>query len=533
VSETDEPHTARSPQRDASRSEDPGYKWKVLCVVVFGIFMVVLDTTVVNVAFPTMRDQFHASLGESQWIVSLYVMALGITTPLAGYLSDRFGMKRMYLAGLATFATGSLCSGLSPTLPLLIGARAVQGIGGGVALPLGTAMLFAAFPPNEQGFALGLYGVALLVAPALGPILGGYLVDHNIWRWIFFINVPIGIVGVVLGSFLLRERRSDQEISADPWGLATSIAGFGALLFAASVAADGGWTAPPVLVAFAIGLVGLVVFVIIELRAAKDPLLDFQLFSDWTFLNASLVGWVTVLALFGAEFLMPIYLQMVRGRTALMTGLIVLPLAVVAGIVTPIAGRIYDKVGPRPLVIVGFAVLCVNTWQLSKLTGTTSIVWVMALMAMRGFALGNTVQSTYATALGTVERMRVARGSSLINATRFVVQAIAVAVFATIVADAQSPAVRAMQARMQSEPASVERGVGLCESTRAAPPTATSGSPAALREACDETMHGFERAYRVTFWFAVLALLLASILPGWPFGWGGRERLQHGASAAS
>ena len=524
------PHESRD--HDSSGADDPRYKWKVLCVVVFGIFMVVLDTTVVNVAFPTMRDQFHASLGASQWIVSLYVMALGITTPLAGYLSDRFGMKRMYLVGLAIFATGSLGSGLSPTLPLLIGARAFQGVGGGIALPLGTAMLFAAFPPKEQGFALGLYGVALLVAPALGPILGGYLVDRNIWRWIFFINVPIGIAGVVLGSFLLRERKSDRKISADPWGLVTSIVGFGALLFAASVASNGGWTAPPVLIAFAIGLVGLIAFVIIELLAAKDPLLDFHLFSDWTFLNASLVGWVTVLALFGAEFLMPIYLQMVRGRTALMTGLIVFPLAVVAGIVTPIAGWIYDRVGPRPLVIVGFAVLCVNTWQLSKLTGTTSIAWVMALMGMRGFALGNTVQSTYATALGTVERMRVARGSSLINATRFVVQAIAVAVFATIVAAAQSPSVRAVQARMQTEPASAQRGIGLCQSTKPVRTSAMASSSEAMQEACDQTMRGFERAYRVTFWFAVLALLLASILPGWPLGWGGREQLQHGTGAA-
>ena len=500
--------------------DDRNYKWKVLGVVVFGIFMVVLDTTVVNVAFPTMRDQFHASLAASQWIVSLYVLALGIATPLAGYLADRFGSKRMYLGGLSLFVLGSLGSGLSMSLPWLLVTRALQGAGGGIALPLGTAMLFAAFPVEEQGLALGLYGVALLVAPALGPILGGYLVDHDLWRWIFFINVPVGLLGVGLGLRMLRTPASRERPRADPWGLATSVVGFGAMLYAASIAGDAGWTSPQVLMATAIGAVGLAAFVFIELRVAEDPLLDFHLFGRGVFLNATLVGWVTVMALFGAEFLMPIYLQMVRGRTAFETGLILLPLAIAAGIVTPIAGRIYDKVGPRPIVIVGFSVLCINTWQLSRITGTTSIRWIIMLMAMRGFALGNTVQSTFATALGTVPRARVARGSSLINSTRFVVQSIAVAVFAGVVASAQSPATRAMQQRMAGLPSAATRGVGVCESTR--PAARFAPSP----RGCDEIMHGFEEAYRITFWFALLALVLASFLPGWPLGWHGRKDLQ-------
>ena len=466
------------------RDDDSRYKWHVLGVVVFGIFMVVLDTTVVNVAFPTMREQFHASLAESQWIVSLYVLALGITMPSTGFLADRLGMKRMYLSGLGLFATGSLGSGFAPSLGVLVTTRALQGVGGGIALPLGTAMLFAAFPPAEQGFALGLYGVALLAAPALGPILGGFLVDHGLWRWIFFINVPIGATGVALGSWLLREGRAEHETRADPLGLLTSIVGFGAMLYAAAIADQAGWTGARVIVAFAVGIVGLAVFAAIELWVARDPLLDLRLFRNWTFLNASLVGWVTVMALFGAEFLLPIYLQMLRGRTALQTGLILLPLAVAAGVTTPIAGWLYDRIGPRPLVTFGFVVLAVNTWQLSELTEATSIRWILVLMAMRGLALGSTVQSTYATALGTVKRKRVARGSSLINSMRFVVQSIAVAVLATIVASYR-----------------------------------------------DDQVRGFEAAYRLTFWFSLLALALGALLPGWPGAWGGREALAKDAHA--
>ena len=511
---------------EPQHGNDSRYKWKVLCVVVFGIFMVVLDTTVVNVALPTMRDEFHASLGDAQWIVSLYVLTLGILTPVAGYLSDRFGMKRMYLVGLGLFTVGSLGSGLAPTLPALIATRSLQGAGGGIALPLGTAMLFAAFPPEEQGFALGIYGVALLVAPALGPVLGGYLVDHDLWRWIFFINIPIGVCGVLLGSFLLRERRPEAKPKLDPLGLVTSVIGFGAVLYGASVAAAAGWGVPQVLIPLGVGAVSLIAFLIVELFVAEQPLLEFRLFARWTFLNASLVGWVTVMALFGAEFLMPLYLQELRGRTGFQTGLILLPLAVVAGIVTPIAGRLYDRIGPRPLVVLGFAVLCVNTWQLSALTGTTSIRWIIFLMAMRGFAFGSTIQSTYATALGTVDRERVARGSSLINSTRFVVQSIGVAVFATMVTNAQSPPIRALTARVSSLPSSVIRGVGLCESTKPNGASGTRVPPDQLQRACRENMVGFERAYRLTFWFALLALLLSSLLPGWPAKWQGRAQLQ-------
>src|SRR6266511_2987460 len=227
------------------------YKWKVLISVIFGIFMIILDTTVVNVAFQTIRREYNTSLNNSQWIISIYVLALGIATPMSGFLADRFGIKRMYVGGLALFVFGSLLCGLAPTISssiwLLVAARALQGFGGGIAQPLGAALLFSTFPPKEQGLALGILGIALVVAPALGPILGGVLVDQGEWRWIFFINIPIGITGVFLASRFLRERKADRKPALDPLGLATAVVGFGSVLYAASIAADQGWTAGNVL----------------------------------------------------------------------------------------------------------------------------------------------------------------------------------------------------------------------------------------------------------------------------------------------
>ena len=193
-----------------SSADPPGYKWKVLTTVMFGIFMVILDTTVVNVAFQTIRVEFGGDLNTTQWVISIYVLMLGITTPLSGFMADRFGGKKIYLSGLGLFALGSLMCGLSPNLNLLIAARAVQGVGGGLALPLGTALLLQAFPVREQGTALGIFGIAALVAPAIGPILGGWLADQNLWRVIFFINPPIGLVGVILGLRFLREKKPGQ-----------------------------------------------------------------------------------------------------------------------------------------------------------------------------------------------------------------------------------------------------------------------------------------------------------------------------------
>jgi DHA2 family multidrug resistance protein len=508
------------------------YKWKTLISVIFGVFMVVLDTTVVNVAFQTIRREFGAGLNQSQWVLSVYVLALGIATPVAGFLADRFGIKRIYVTGLAVFVLGSLLCGVAPNLELLVLARMLQGLGGGIALPLGSALLLRAFPVAEQGKALGLFGVALVMAPALGPILGGWLVDADHWRWIFFINIPIGALGIVLASRFLREEPVAHETAFDPLGLATATIGFGSVLYAASIAAERGWASPEVQAWFALGAAGLTAFALVELFVAKSPLLDLRLFRKRTFLIASLVGYVSVLALFGAEFLLPVYLQAVRGRSALETGWILLPLAIAAGIATPLAGRLYDRVGPRPLIMVGFGLLVLNTWQMSLLSADTPIRWILLLLVIRGLALGMTVQTTFVTALSVVPRQQLPRGSSLVNALRQVVQAIGVAVLATVLASTLSPEVRAAQAQMEDVSVNGDAPAGVCNPApghvitpgAAAVITADAGRISDLRQrSCTEMVAGFERAYRLTFYLAMAAVMLGLLLPGWPGTWTGRR----------
>jgi EmrB/QacA subfamily drug resistance transporter len=466
------PVAAALPDRETRPS-----KWRVLAAVVFGIFMVTLDTTAVTVAFPVIRDEMGATLQQAQWIVSVYVLSLGMTTPVAGFLADRFGLERMYVAGLVVFVAGSLCAGLAPSLWILVAARALKGVGGGLAVPCGTALLFRGFSRRELGAALGVFGLALLFAPALGPVLGGWLVDHQLWRWIFFINVPIGALGILVASRVLPSRPGNPDTRLDGWGLATALPAFGALLHATALLGDASRRASYVATWAAAGLAAFAAFVYVELRVARAPLLDLRLFRRPVFLVATLVGYVTVVAFFGAEFLLPLYLQSLRGAPALTVGLVLLPLALCAGLALPLAGLAYDRIGPRALVVSGFALLAYNTWQLAHLGPDTALRFIVVLTAVRGLALGLTVQTPFTAALADVGHHALPRATSLVSSTRYLVQAYGIALLAALLG------------------------------TRGHDPASTV------------TLAGLARAYSLTFWLAIGGLALGVVLPGWPGRW--------------
>jgi MFS transporter len=292
--------------------------------------------------------------------------------------------------------------------------------------------------------------------------------------------------------------------------------------------------------------------VIIELYVAKEPMLNLRLFGNPVFLNAALVGYVATVALFSAEFLMPVYLQAFRGRTALETGYILLAVAATSGIATPLAGRLYDKIGPRMNLIVGFSILCVNTWQLSKIEATTPISYILFLLALRGLAVGLTLQTSFVAALSSMPLSFLPRGSSLLNSTRFVVQAVSVAALATIFSSSISADIRAQQDQLQEAQTSSSVRFGVCETPGVRPeenlPPGVDASLASLsaataaaakakilstlQVACAQSIKGFETAYRLTFFASIGALILGAFLPGWPGKWGGRGSMQEPMPAA-
>jgi len=379
-------------------------------------------------------------------------------------------------------------------------------------------MLFTTFEDEEQGRAFGIYGVVMVAAPAIGPILGGLLADANLWRWIFFINIPIGLIGIGLAIRILRPTEPKRSIKFNPISFITIIIGYGCVLYAASIVNHYGWLSVPVLSFLAVAVVALSVFAVYDLKYARDPLLELSLYKNPTFLKANLVGYVSVLALFGAEFLMPVYLQSLRGRTAMQTGFILLPIAATTGLINLIVGRIYDKIGPRLLVVTGAAILLINTWQFTGLSSSTPISQIILLLVLRGLAISLIMQPTYTTALGVLKKENVPRGSSLVNSTRFVVQALGVAVLATILGSTLSPEVKQLQ---QNQQIVGSTHVGLCEQQNPQ-----------MSRACEENLSGFARAYRFTFYAALVALVLGALLPGYPFEWAGRGGIKAWVTAS-
>ncbi len=371
------------------------YKWLVAIVVILGSFMVGLDQTVVNIAIPRLQNAFGADIHSVQWVATAYTLALGAMTPASSYFASRFGNKRSYILSLIAFTVGSALCGLSWSLPMLIFFRVLQGLGGAILLPLSITLLFQEFAPEERGIALGTLGMPILLAPALGPIVGGYLVTYVAWQVIFFLNVPIGVAAVFMAWLFLRETRTEGHAHFDLAGFLTVAYGLAAVLYAVSETTTAGWGSTRVQFFLVSGALSLALFVLLELaiiRRGGQPLLNLRLFADRSFGTGNIAVILAAFAIFGGLFLVPIYLQILRGLSAFQAGLILLPQALAAMVSVIAGGRIVDKLGFRFAVIPGLFLLGFTFWQLTSLTLNTPFGWLQLLLALFGFSFGLVLQ---------------------------------------------------------------------------------------------------------------------------------------------
>ena len=381
------------------------YKWLVAIVVILGAFMSVLDQTVVNIAIPRLQNAFGADIHSVQWVITAYLLTQGAMTPTASYLANNVGIKRSFILSLIAFTLGSLLCGLSWSLPMLILFRVVQGLGGAVLLPLAFTMLFREFAPGERGLALGTLGIPTLLAPALGPILGGYIVTFASWQLIFFINIPIGIVAVILATLFLREARAPGRSHFDLPGFITAAYGLAALLYAFSETTTAGWGSVKVLGFLFSGALSLIAFIAIEITTANrgvQPLLDLRLFTNRSFAAGNIALVFVIFGLFGSFFLIPIYLQVLRGQSAFQAGLILLPQALAAMVSVVVGGRLVDRIGVKAVVIPGLLLLAFATWQLTFITLNSPFWWLQLLLVLLGLSLGLTGQPLVVAALADI-----------------------------------------------------------------------------------------------------------------------------------
>lgn len=412
------------------------YKWIVTIVVIFGAFMSILDQTIVNIAVPRLQNAFGAGLNSVQWVLTAYILTQGVVTPTTSFFADRLGTKRFYLLALSIFTIGSALCGLAWSLPVLILFRVLQGVGGAFLFPLAITMLYREFPVNQRGLASGIFGIAALLAPAVGPTLGGYFVTYADWPFIFFVNVPIGILAIVLGIFLLREFRPEGHTSFDIPGFVLVAIGLAAVLYALSDASADGWGSVKVVSCLIAGTIFLCLFVIVELRLSnrgRQPLVDLRLFANGLFLTSNIANILITFAFFGGLFLLPVYLQSLRGLNAFQAGLLLLPQAFASIITALIGGRIVDRYGVRVVVVPGLLILSFTLWQLSSVTLSTPYWWLEVLFILRGLALGVIIQPLSVSALTEIRPRQFAQASSLYTVLRFVSTSLGIAVLATLV----------------------------------------------------------------------------------------------------
>jgi len=413
------------------------YQWQVLTCVVVGTFMVMLDQTVVNIALPKITTVFGVGVHETQLVVTSYMLALAVIMPATGYLSDTFGTKRLYLITMALFTGGSLLCGLAWNNTSLVAFRVIQGLGGGMITPLGMTMLFQVVPPQRRNTMMGFFGLPLMLAPVLGPTLGGYLVEYIDWRVIFTLNVPVGILGLFLGVTLLRETEHVPGLKFDLRGFVLSAIGFSAMLLALSDAATDGWTSPSVLGRFGIGTVALVAWVWVELTD-KHPLLELRLFKIPIFTMSSLVTFVLTVGMFGGMLILPLFLQNLRGLGAAETGLILIFQVLPMTIAMPLVGRLVDRVGARAVILTGLPLLALTTWQFGRLDLTTTDATIRFWLAARGCAMGLVMMPSMTAGLNAVPMPLMSRASSMSNVMRQVFGAFGTAIVVTMLQQRQT-----------------------------------------------------------------------------------------------
>jgi EmrB/QacA subfamily drug resistance transporter len=402
-------------------------------VVVLGTIMTVLDLTIVNVAIPTLGRDFAASISTIQWVLTAYMLAFASVIPLTGWASEHFGAKRVWLVSLFLFLLGSVLAGASWSIGSLIGFRVVQGLGAGMILPVGQTLLAQAAGPHRMGRVMSVVGVPMLLAPVFGPVLGGAIVDQWSWRWIFFINLPVGAAAVVAAQRLLPEAKPQLGQRLDVRGLALLSPGIAILLYGLSEAGNrGGFGSTGTIAAAAAGVALVTLFVWHARTRGRTALIDISLFARRGFASAVAANFLLPLALFGSLILLPLYYQVVRREPPLQVGLLLMPQGLGAALVMPFAGFLTDRIGARLVVSVGVVLATIGALGFTQIGAGTSYLYLAAALFVLGLGAGSTIMPSMAAAFQTLARDETPRGTSALNAAQRIGGAVGTALLAIV-----------------------------------------------------------------------------------------------------
>ncbi|HCX0545911.1 TPA: DHA2 family efflux MFS transporter permease subunit [Staphylococcus aureus] len=404
---------------------------KILAALLFGMFIAILNQTLLNVGLPKINTEFNISASTGQWLMTGFMLVNGILIPITAYLFNKYSYRKLFLVALVLFTIGSLICAISMNFPIMMVGRVLQAIGAGVLMPLGSIVIITIYPPEKRGAAMGTMGIAMILAPAIGPTLSGYIVQNYHWNVMFYGMFIIGILAILVGFVWFKLYQYTTNPKADIPGIIFSTIGFGALLYGFSEAGNKGWGSVEIETMFAIGIIFIILFVIRELRM-KAPMLNLEVLKFPTFTLTTVINMVVMLSLYGGMILLPIYLQNLRGFSALDSGLLLLPGSLIMGLLGPFAGKLLDTIGLKPLAIFGIAVMTYATWELTKLNMDTPYMTIMGIYVLRSFGMAFIMMPMVTAAINALPGRLASHGNAFLNTMRQLAGSIGTAILVTV-----------------------------------------------------------------------------------------------------
>lgn len=412
-------------------SQNKQSNMSLLVILMAGLFLAILNQTSLNVAMPHLMTEFNVSATTIQWLTTGYMLVNGVLIPLSAFLILRFGGRSLFLTAMALFTIGTFVCGIAPNFSTMLIGRLHPGQLAEESFSRQDDYDSVHLPPESRGKGMGIFGLAMMFAPAVGPTLSGWIIENYSWRIMFYGLVPIGVIVIIFGFLLFKNMTEPKKVKLDVAGAILSIVGFASLLYGVSEAGSDGWDDPIVLTTVIVGAIGIIAFIVQQLKS-KDPMLDFRVFKYDMFSLSSVINAIITVAMFAGMFLLPIYLQNLVGFTALQSGLLLLPGAIVMLIMSPISGILFDKVGPRPLAIVGLLITAVTTYEFTTLTLDTPYMHIVVIYAIRAFGMSLLMMPIMTAGMNQLPKQLNSHGTAMANTLRQISGSIGTSLITTI-----------------------------------------------------------------------------------------------------
>ncbi|ASN06752.1 MDR family MFS transporter [Virgibacillus necropolis] len=426
-------------ERHSPGPEEPGFnKWPIMIVLISGAFVAILNQTLLATALPHIMSDLNLDANVAQWLQSIFMLVNGIMIPITAFLIGRFTTRGLFLTAMGVFAVGTAICSVAPNFTILMIGRILQAAGAGIIMPLMQTILFLIFPIEKRGTAMGMFGLVISFAPAIGPTLSGYLVEHFPWRSLFYVILPIIIIDIVIAYFILRNVTKQTFPKLDILSIILSSLGFGGLLYGFSTAGGSGWASGQVIISMIIGAVTLAWFIFRQLKL-EEPILEFKVFKNKIFTLTTILGMVVFIAMIGASVILPLLMQNMLGFSALESGLMLLPGALLMGIMNPVTGRLFDKFGARWLAIIGLAIVTVTTFMFTNLSAETTFMYLSVVNAVRMLGVAMVMMPVTTAGLNQLSNDLIPHGTAMNNTMRQVAGAVGTALLVTVMTNNKLP----------------------------------------------------------------------------------------------